>query len=270
MTGVERVNVKQVTDLSIMNMNDDVCIESPLSISIIDSQTEEHSLGITMRTPGDDENLALGLIYSEGIINSFNDIKKIISSNNSIKIVLKDKIPCDLMTERKLNISTSSCGICGKESISNFLHLHGPLISESDNVNYNIITQCVSKLQSEQLLFNKTGGSHATWHFSNDGQLEYFSEDVGRHNAFDKLIGKLLKLDRIPITNQIVVVSGRISFEIIHKVRRAGYAIIIGLGAPTDLSVEIAIEHGISLVGFAKNNSFTIYSHPKRIIESID
>lgn len=266
MTGVEEVNVKQVTDNSIVNINDKVCVEAPLSISIIDPENNEHSLGITMRTPGDDENLALGLIYSEGLINSNDDIKRIISNDNSIEIILKNSIPLNAQTERKLILSTSSCGICGKESISNFLHLQGPALSESVLVDYNLITQCVSKLHSEQLLFNKTGGSHATWHFSNEGQIIFFSEDVGRHNSFDKLIGKLLKLNKLPITDQIVLVSGRISFEIMHKVRRAGYTIIIGLGAPTGLSIKIAMEHGITLIGFAKNNSFTIYSHPKRII----
>ncbi len=264
MVGVESRSIVKVTNSSFVRNTDIVCTESPLSLSVI-LDNAEHSLGLLMRTPGDDFNLIRGLLYSEGIISSNSEIDEIKSKRNKYKVKLsKNSIFEPDKHNRKLTM-TSSCGICGKESISNLLHLHGPNLSNKIFINMKIISNAIQSLKKGQVMFSDTGGTHACARLDKDGNLIHLSEDVGRHNAMDKLIGNALLNKQIPIKEEIVIVSGRCSFELIQKSLRAGFPIILALGAPTSLAVDIAMEHGITLACFVKENKITVFSGSRRI-----
>ena len=264
MVGVESRSIVKVTNSSFVRNTDIVCTESPLSLSVI-LDNAEHSLGLLMRTPGDDFNLIRGLLYSEGIISSNSEIDEIKSKLNKYKVILsKNSIFEPDKHNRKLTM-TSSCGICGKESISNLLHLHGPNLSNKIFINMKIISNAIQSLKKGQVMFSDTGGTHACARLDKDGNLIHLSEDVGRHNAMDKLIGNALLNKQIPIKEEIVIVSGRCSFELIQKSLRAGFPIILALGAPTSLAVDIAMEHGITLACFVKENKITVFSGSRRI-----
>tara|TARA_B110001452_G_scaffold20094_1_gene16187 strand:+ start:11043 stop:11849 length:807 start_codon:yes stop_codon:yes gene_type:complete len=263
--GVEDRSIVKVTNNSFARNTDIVCTESPLSLSVIFDDTE-HSLGLLMRTPGDDLNLIRGLLYSEGIISSNSEIEEIESYLNTYKVILsKNSIFNPDKHIRKLTM-TSSCGICGKDSISNLLHLHGPRLSNDIFIDMKIISNAIKSLKKGQVMFSETGGTHACARLDKDGILLHLSEDVGRHNAMDKLIGNALVNNKIPINNEIVIVSGRCSFELIQKSLRAGFPIILALGAPTSLAVDIAMEHGMTLACFVKENKITVFSGSRRII----
>ena len=261
MVGVESRSIVNVTNSSFVRNMDIVCTESPLSLSVIFDGIE-HSLGLLMRTPGDDINLIRGLLYSEGIISSNSEIEEIESENNKYKVILsKNSIFNPDNHIRKLTMTSS----CGKDSISNLLHLHGPNLSNKININMKIISNAIQSLKNGQVMFSETGGTHACARLDNDGSLIHLSEDVGRHNAMDKLIGNALLNNKIPINDEIVIVSGRCSFELIQKSLRAGFPIILALGAPTSLAVDIAMEHGMTLACFVKENKITVFSGSRRI-----
>ena len=160
---------------------------------------------------------------------------------------------------------TSSCGICGKDSISNLLHIHGPPLSESFKINQQIVSNAVAALRAHQGTFDLTGGSHACARvLPGVGVIDVF-EDIGRHNAMDKLVGNAIKLGHIPIKDELVVVSGRASFELVQKSLRAGFPIFISVGAPSSLAVDLANEHGMTLICFAAENRMTVFSGSGRI-----
>ena len=265
MVGVESRSIVKVTNSSAIRNTDNVCTESPLSLSVCFDNVE-HSLGLLMRTPGDDFNLIRGLLYSEGIISNNSEIEKIELDLNIHKVTLsKNSIFDPDKHIRKLTM-TSSCGICGKDSISNLLHLHGPNLSNKININMKIISNAIQSLKNGQVMFSETGGTHACARLDKDGNLIHLSEDVGRHNAMDKLIGNALLNNKIPINDEIVIVSGRCSFELVQKSLRAGFPIILALGAPTSLAVDIAMEHGMTLACFVKENKITVFSGSRRIM----
>ena len=264
MVGVESRSIVNVTNSSFVRNTDIVCTESPLSLSVI-LDGIEHSLGLLMRTPGDDINLIRGLLYSEGIISSNSEIEGIESENNKFKENKKKNSIFDPDKHIRKLTMTSSCGICGKDSISNLLHLHGPNLSNKININMKIIFNAIQSLKNGQVMFSETGGTHACARLDKDGSLIHLSEDVGRHNAMDKLIGNALLNNKIPINDEIVIVSGRCSFELIQKSLRAGFPIILALGAPTSLAVDIAMEHGMTLACFVKENKITVFSGSRRI-----
>tara|TARA_B100001113_G_scaffold75136_1_gene58563 strand:- start:16912 stop:17712 length:801 start_codon:yes stop_codon:yes gene_type:complete len=266
MDGIESRPIIRVEDKSITRELDSVSVESPLSIRILDKNGLESSLGLLMRTPGDDNNLIRGLLYCESIIQSESDILKINSFPDYHQVVLSNNVSFNPEEhDRKLTM-TSSCGICGKESISNLIHMHGPELSENIFINIEVISNAISSLKSGQNFFITTGGTHACARLDYAGSLISISEDIGRHNAMDKLIGNALKQNELPVRKEIVIVSGRASFELVQKSLRAGFPIMVALGAPSSLAVDLALEHGMTLIGFAKKNKITIFSGPKRII----
>ena len=265
MVGIESRDIIRIENDSIKREIDYVSVESPLSIKISAKDNIDFSLGLLMRTPGNDSDLIKGLLYSEGIISSKSDIIEIIDNIDNNKVILSKNVEFNPQDHNRKLTMTSSCGICGKESISNLIHLHGPELSDSIHINLNIIANALSALQNGQNLFSSTGGTHACARVDISGSLISIAEDIGRHNAMDKLIGDALKNDNLPIKEEIVVISGRASFELVQKSLRAGFPIMIAIGAPSSLAIDLATEHGMTLIGFAKKNKITIFSGSKRI-----
>jgi FdhD protein len=262
----------------VQDESDFLVIEDPLEIIIKQNQgktTKKFTLSITMRTPGDDFNLVRGFLYTEGIIETIHDISGIryVPTKNrfdirssSVEVSLLETCQVD---EEKLNrhfYTASSCGVCGKTAIDQ-LQTHFSYILKKSHplLDSKLITSGRNKIFEAQDEFQKTGGIHAAALFDADGNLLVLKEDVGRHNAFDKLIGEMLFQDKIPLLDNIVMVSGRASFELVQKSISAGIPIFLAIGAPSSLAVELADEYGQTLVGFIKQDSFNIYTYPERI-----
>jgi len=255
---------------------DVLAVEEPLEIRLTYlQQTEriERPLSVTMRTPGHDLELTLGFLYSEGIINNYADIKSIRhcetvekeeEKENVVKVLIQDNHELDQDTFQRNFYTTSSCGVCGKSSIA-AIEVECPINLSSHPVNASVITDLPQKLRQAQTVFEFTGGLHASALFDTDGNIKILREDVGRHNALDKVVGARLFAESLPLENEILLVSGRASFELVQKAARAGVSIMCAVGAPSSLAVELAEKQGITLIGFLKSLSFNVYSHPKRI-----
>lgn len=244
---------------------DTVSVEAALSMSVSLSVNDEYPLGLTMRTPGNDEQLILGFLHSEGIIDSIDDVAGVDDGQDSITVHLTDDAQFEPNEHVRRSTITSSCGICGKDSISNLLHIHGPPLSESIKVNQQDVSNAVAALRMRQATFDLTGGSHACARVQPGGGVIDIQEDIGRHNAMDKLVGNAVKLGHTPITDEIVVVSGRASFELVQKSLRAGFPVFISVGAPSSLAVDLANEHGMTLICFAAETRMTVFSGSGRI-----
>ncbi len=253
---VKKVSVKRVKDTVDTLDEDYIAEEEPLEIKLCDKECE--TFAIIMRTPGNDIELALGFLYSEGVINNLNDVKDISQKDQNVVYV---------WLNRKNNVKVrdlivnSSCGVCGRA----FLYTIN-IIKSDVKVRRDIIFSLPEKLRERQSIFNVTGGLHATGLFTLSGELVYLYEDVGRHNAVDKVVGKLLLERKIPSASYIMQVSGRIGYEIVSKGIKAGIPIICGISAPSSLAVEIAESAGVSLIGFLRGRSFNIYTHEERIV----
>ncbi len=244
--------------------NDVLAIEEPLEIKIkyvSGGITIEKNISITMRTPGNDDELASGFLFTEGIIKNGGEVKSINQySENSICVELNDDIiPIENKLERNF-YTTSSCGVCGKASIdaiatvSNF-----KITNKFQRVGSEIIISLPEKLSRQQEIFKSTGGLHASALFDLSGSFIELREDVGRHNALDKLIGSRLTKNAIPLNDTILLLSGRASFELIQKASMAGIPIVVAIGAPSSLALELAKESGISLIAFLRNEKYNQY-----------
>jgi FdhD protein len=255
---------------------DVLAVEEPLEIRlnyIQNSERIERPLSVTMRTPGHDMELTLGFLYSEGIINQYSDIKAIRhcetvekeeEKENVVKVVIEDTIEIDQDTFQRNFYTTSSCGVCGKSSIE-AIEVQCPVNNSTLSIDAQLITELPQKLRKAQTVFEFTGGLHASALFDSDGNIKILREDVGRHNALDKVVGARLFNESLPLENEILLLSGRTSFELVQKAARAGISIICAVGAPSSLAVELAEKQGITLIGFLKSTTFNVYSHPKRI-----
>ena len=250
-----------------------VAVEEPLEILLIHNSelgVVETEVVLTMRSPGNDNELAVGFLFNEGIIKSYNEIKHIRycvktteSKKNKLRITLKDLIRVNTKVLKRNFTSTSSCGVCGK------LVLEQLSIRFSKNellkkISVETIVKLPGLLSSEQLLFKHTGGIHACALFTSNGSLISVKEDIGRHNALDKIIGKRL-IEGNSFANTIIVLSGRVGYEMIQKAAIAGIPVVVAIGAPTSLAIDIAKKAGICMIGFAKNNSLNCYSNTEYI-----
>jgi FdhD protein len=257
---------------------DNLAVEEPLEIRLAYSgeiPVQRKSLAVTMRTPGNDDELAVGFMFTEGIISGYHAVKNAehifpaCSENkqNVIEVSLHPEIIPNLFQSERNFYTTSSCGVCGKASI-NAIRTVIPSFSRSNADNIipaEIIYSLPEKLSAHQKVFAETGGLHAAALFEQSGELIIVREDVGRHNALDKLIGASLKNNNIPLSNCILFLSGRASFELVQKAAMAGIQVIAAVGAPSSLAVSLASEFGITLVGFVRDNRFNIYSSAERI-----
>jgi FdhD protein len=248
---------------------DAVAVEEPLEIQLghHDGNRRTRTLTITMRTPGNDRELAAGCICTEGIVTDPADIATILHRRNQVRVELRNGVAIDWPAIERRFVTSSSCGLCGKvciDSVQNRQYLplgSGPLI-EAD-----VLTRLPALLRTSQGAFETTGGLHAAALFSCTGQLMAVYEDVGRHNAVDKLIGAEFLADRLPLRNSVLLVSGRASFELVQKALVAGIPIMAAIGAPSSLAIDLAEAGGMTLVGFLREGRFNVYSGTPRLLE---
>ena len=270
----------KVNDSDVKHMNDMLSVEEPIEIILVhffnDSWIEKN-IAVTMRTPGNDIELTVGFLFTEGIIQSFNQIKNIEESisveafngltSNQIKVQLNENVQFDLSKLERNFYTTSSCGVCGKASID-AVKIACPIIVPTDKwkIEKSVLLTFNDRLRNSQENFNFSGGIHASAMFDLVGELLDIKEDVGRHNALDKLIGSAVQKNEIPLFNNILFLSGRVSFELVQKASMAGFRMICAVGAPSSLAVDLAEELDITLVGFLRDNRFNIYAAPERIV----
>ncbi len=273
-----RITVHKNTEGIIKEISDEVAIEEPLEFSISfgpASSRSNKNIAITMRTPGNDFELAVGFLFSEGVINNKNDIlsvsrntKLVDDSNleNTVLIELNESVKLDPDKIRNFYIN-SSCGICGSSMVEGISKIQ-PIDSNASNleIDESILRQLPENIQQQQDAFGITGGLHASALFNAKGEMLDLFEDVGRHNALDKLIGLKINENALPLSSFGLMLSGRTSFELVHKSALAGIPMIVAIGAPSSLAIEAAWEYEITLVGFLSSDRFNIYSYPKRIV----
>ncbi|OUL25105.1 sulfurtransferase FdhD [Nostoc sp. RF31YmG] len=251
---------------------DHLTTEEPLEIRLV---SQNRTIAVTMRTPGADFELTAGFLYGEGVINSKQDIQRMSycvdesvdgeQRYNIVNIELREGLIPDLQPLERHFYTNSACGVCGKASLE-ALRLRGcPIIPLGPVVTPEIIYSLPEQLRSAQGIFTATGGLHAAAVFNSQGQMLNLQEDIGRHNALDKLIGSALLSDDLPLNNHILMVSGRSSFEILQKSTAAGIPIVCSISAPSSLAVSVAKEFGITLIGFLRGERFNVYTGWERI-----
>ncbi len=273
-----RVSVLALDHAGETRRQDLIAVEEPMEIRVASGPPGERrarSVSVTMRTPGHDFELAVGFLFAEGLLRSRADIDDIAfcgpappgkPQSNIVRVELVAGVALDLVTLQRNFYSTSSCGICGKASLDALqLDGFGALDPERPRLRAEVVHTLPDRLRAAQAVFDVTGGLHAAGLFSADGSLLACREDVGRHNAVDKLIGAQLLGERMPLADLALVVSGRVSFEILQKALSAGIAMIIAVGAPSSLAVEMAERFGMTLVGFARDRRFNVYAGEQRI-----
>ncbi len=276
-----RYKVLKYSSNKFENIDDLISIEEPLEISLKYKESNKwinQSLSITMRTPGDDEDLVRGFLYNEQIIKNIDDIDSIESYGDKVgQYNIQNKILATLNNSENVNISkikkdfltNSSCGVCGKSSLDALEIIKKNKTNSSEpKIKKEVIVKSPDLLREGQSEFSKTGGIHASGLFKSNGELINVREDVGRHNALDKLIGCALNNNQIDPKNQFITCSGRLNFELVQKVLMTDIGILIGVGAPTSLAIDLANKFDITLIGFVKRDSFNIYTNNKKVIVS--
>jgi FdhD protein len=269
-----KTRVRVVEDGRVRVRPDVLATEEPMEIRLLAGHTTQ-TVAVTMRTPGADFELAAGFLYGEGILDSPDDVQKISycvdsyldaeQRYNIVNIELRGGREFDLRPLERHFYTTSACGVCGKASLEQ-LELRGcPVMPAGLEVSAEVLTTLPEKLREAQGLFDATGGLHAAALFDEEGELIALREDVGRHNATDKLVGWALLEGRLPLSDHIVVVSGRSSFEILQKCLTAGVPFVCAISAPSSLAVDVAREFGMTLVGFLRGGRFNVYAGSDRI-----
>jgi FdhD protein len=267
-----KATVWVVENGKVRSRSDQLATEEPLEIRLVSPQK---TVAVTMRTPGADFELTAGFLYSEGVVNSREDIDRISycvdpdvdgeQRYNIVNVKLREGLSPDLQPLERHFFTTSACGVCGKANLE-ALRLRGcPVIPDGPEVSAEVIYSLPEQLRAAQRVFSTTGGLHAAALFDAKGQLLSVREDVGRHNALDKLVGSAVLSDQLPLNNHIVMVSGRSSFEILQKCLTAGVPIVCAVSAPSSLAVALAREFGITLVGFLRGERFNVYAGRERL-----
>jgi FdhD protein len=274
-----KIPIHRVTQEGIFEAEDSLAAEEPLEIVIAFGalhQRRRQSISVTMRTPtGHDFELALGFLLTEGIINSYDDVISVrytanqldeAAQLNVVQVDLQPFITFDAAKLQRHFYTSSSCGVCGKASIDMIETTSCFWLAEGlPIVKKNILFELPEKLRQAQSVFDSTGAIHAAALFNTFGELIALREDVGRHNALDKLIGWAMQREMLPLQHSILLVSGRSSFELVQKALMAGIPILAAVGAPSSLAVELAHENNMTIIGFLKNHRFNIYSCFERI-----
>ncbi len=251
-------------------LDDRVALEEPLEIRLgheVDGRRQTNSISVTMRTPGDDEDLATGFLVGESIIRSPEDVAivKPCRGDNTIRVELEAGVEVDIQRLQRNFYTTSSCGVCGKASLD-ALRVEGiEALPDKTRFSRDMLTQIPERLRDEQVTFDETGGLHAAAAFDPYGELLIVREDIGRHNAVDKVIGALFSEGLLPARDLGLMVSGRASFELMQKALVAGMPLLAAVSAPSSLAVDLAREFNASLVGFLRGDAFNIYSGEERI-----
>jgi FdhD protein len=271
--------IKKVGPEGVRDADDMLAAEEPLEIRITygpAANRQEKKVSVTMRTPGNDFELATGFLFTEGIISTFDPVSEIgykadsfaiEKSANIVVVELKEGFVFDDSKLQRNFYTTSSCGVCGKASIDSVRTTGEIKITQDElKVKREVILSLPDQLRKQQEIFESTGGLHASALFDTQGKFLMAREDVGRHNALDKLIGSALEQRMIPLNEYILLLSGRASFELIQKAAMAGIKIVCAVGAPSSLAYETAEEFGITLIGFLRDSRFNIYCNERRIV----
>ncbi len=271
--GIAAVKLHKFRDKEKELVDDLLVVEEPLEIRLRfgpENDRQEMNLAITMRTPGNDFELVRGFMFSEGIIHSAKDILSIkycintkeTEENNIIKVELAETVNLNEQQFKRNFYMTSSCGVCGKSSIESVMENCDLKITHQKTFNLNQILELPEKLRSEQISFKHTGGLHASALFDEEGKIVLLREDVGRHNALDKVIGALLDEN---LSEYGLILSGRVSFELMQKAAMAGIQLVCAIGAPSSLAVDMAKQFNMTLIGFLKSDKLNIYSGEERL-----
>ena len=274
-----KYNVIKLKDSSVEEVKDFVSIEEPLEMNLkykVDSEWITEQLSITMRTPGHDEDLISGFLFNERIIENFSEIENVekigekvgdFNIQNKIVATINNAKNIDIGKIKKNFITNSSCGVCGKTSLETVEVIKKDKLNISfPKIQKKVILKSPELLMSEQSEFSKTGGIHASSLINKQGNVVATKEDVGRHNALDKLIGCSHKKKLIDNHSQFIACSGRLNFELIQKGLMSNIGLMAGVGAPTSLAIDLAKRFNMTLIGFVKKNSFNIYTNKERVL----
>ncbi len=277
-SGSRRVRVRRMRGGPLIEADDDLAVEEPLEIRVAhaeDRTAAPRSVSVTMRTPGDDFELAVGFLFTEGILNVPEDVASVAygrshlegPAENTVDVVLARGVPYDPKNSERNFYATSSCGVCGKASLE-AIRVRGvrPAPPGVPLVSSGVIPGIPVRLREAQRLFASTGGLHGAGRFDASGHLISVREDVGRHNAVDKLVGQAVLAGQVPLHGEVLAVSGRASFEILQKAAVAGLPFVVAVGAPSSLAVDLAQEYGMTLVGFVRDRGFNVYAGDERIV----
>ncbi|CAN5884396.1 formate dehydrogenase accessory sulfurtransferase FdhD [soil metagenome] len=255
---------------SLAELDDAVATEEPLEIRV-----EGRSIAIIMRTPGHDEELAAGFLLTEGVVHQASELFEISvcpstsqGGGNVVDVLLAGvKVNWDSLTRHVF--ASSSCGVCGKTSMDAVFQSF-PKVKNSWRISSKVLLTLPDKLRAAQAAFEKTGGLHASALFDLEGNLIVLREDVGRHNALDKVLGFALRKNQLPLSDHILMVSGRVSFEIMQKALAGGIGLVAAISAPSSLAVDFAKDSGQTLVGFMRDDRLNVYAHGERIIHTVE
>ena len=274
--GLSRVRISRLDNGHLADRFDVVTVEEPLEIRVEftrDGARETFAVSVTMRTPGHDFELAAGFLYGEGLVRRREDVAEISycqtdepQKYNIVVVKLRPGAPFDPDALSRNFYMSSSCGVCGKASLE-AVEVRGceQLPDEGLSVDPAILSGLPEKLRAEQGLFDRTGGIHAAGRFDESGELISVREDVGRHNAVDKIVGQAFRAGELPLGRTLLAVSGRSSFEIIQKALAAGIPLVVAVGAPSSLAVDLARSFNMSLLGFTRSDGFNVYAGAERI-----
>lgn len=270
---VDRIAIEKYNGQTLTKAEDWVAVEAPLEISLIHEGPTgkiQQNLTITMRTPGDDPELAIGFLLTEGLITHAQQVLRwqFVGDELSETHLCIELAPGCNPDTRQLDrnfLANSSCGVCGKSSLDHIRQVsHYPTDPNTPRIPLDLLPLLPSSLYQAQSMFQHTGGLHASALFDTSGKLLLVKEDVGRHNALDKTLGAALLQQMLPLHNHILMLSGRISFELVQKAAMAGIGCIAAVGAPSTLAIGLAQEYRITLVGFLRDQTFNVYSEPNR------
>jgi FdhD protein len=268
-----KARVRAFDNGEVMRRSDAVATEEPLEIRLLQG-AQTHTAAVTMRTPGNDFELAAGWLFAEGMVTDRSEVTKLAycvdrglgeeQQYNIVNVHLRADRPLEPRSLERHFFTTSACGVCGKAGIEQ-LQTSAKPVADGPQVDIDVIRSLPESLRAAQGVFERTGGLHAAGLFSTAGELVALREDVGRHNALDKLIGWALLDGRLPLVDHIVLVSGRASFELVQKCVVAGVPVMCAVSAPSSLAIEVAAEFNLTLVGFLRDHRFNLYSAPERL-----
>ncbi len=265
------VDISRIRDGVSQEGTDRAATEEPLEIRL-----HNRPFAVIMRTPGADRELAAGFLLAERVLKTPDDLGTLEyctdptaeHPENIVNATLASGSTDSLeqmLAERRQVMTNSSCGLCGRQTIES-LRCDAPALPSGWSVSPAVLVSLPERLRAAQKVFEETGGLHAAGLFTRDGRLEAMAEDVGRHNAVDKVIGRMLMQDRLPLSEYLLFVSGRTSYEIVQKAFLAGIPFVAAVSAPSSLAVELARDCGVTLVGFLRGQGFNVYTHPERLI----
>ena len=259
------IDVQRVQDGRRSTVEDRAAAESPLEIRL-----NGRAFAMTMRTPGDDGDLVAGFLLSEQVITSSTDIVTITQADDesAIDVTLGERVSerlDDRLAQRRQVTTTSACGICGRQSADAVRTDAAPLTAEW-TMPAALVAGLPDLLRDRQTVFDRTGGLHAAGLFTTDGTLVEMAEDVGRHNAVDKVVGRLLRRGALPLSTHVLCVSGRASFELVQKAVLGGIPMLVAVSAPSTMAIDLARDYGVTLAGFVRGTSFNLYAHAHRVV----